>query len=527
MGREVFIQGVIAMLDTQYPTEWSTMKKLIWLRGMPANQWGSETLSLTAFAAPTQKVVTKKSKVTSCEVAFEPSQDLNGYSAPWPAGGGKNLCPPDIEQGEFDSNGLNQDSAKRLRTTGYIPINENSNIVVTFTSSTTCYWAVSSYITNDYSTHRMDSSTWLDAGTTYTIPSTAKYIRLTFKKSDNSTIIPSEISDVMCEYGTTPTTFAPYANICPISGWQGAEVYIEPTYDPTATPKASVTFGALSANKLYDYTVNANATQYNHCLCGKIDNFSTDTTYTFAFTDAQNHKFYPNENIFTSVYEIVATGSAQYVTLTTKSTIPSNQYNESAGGWILFKNRVGNVVVPAFTNVAVNLPSSVTTYNPYRNYSYGGTAEIVAGTGSKEWITFTLNGTQTRNNQKLDGAYNAVARWDLPVPAKAFTPGVPPYLCESLRAVSSTLIGSFQTWSASESHAYTFTFSDNGQRVGIAIPKSVGISTAAELDTWLSNNPITFCYEVATPTPYTFPPASEQLTLAKGTNYAWATMQNT
>ena len=34
-------------------------------------------------------------------------------------------------------------------------------------------------------------------------------------------------------------TYEPYANICPITGHSSASVYIEPTYDPTAAPKAT------------------------------------------------------------------------------------------------------------------------------------------------------------------------------------------------------------------------------------------------------------------------------------------------
>ena len=391
--------------------------------------WAEVTLSLTAFAPPVSVDCIQKSHVTSCAVSFEPQQDLHGYDSPWPDGGGKNLWNPHLYSGgsynptvgaqwtltdsqvQFTTNAnasvytVTMSSAWTSYTMVF-PITRGNTYKLTATIASTGQLGTSiGYLDSNYEVIQASSDTTTPQTWDYTrSPSasgTAEYYFIVITNCDSATATIT-LTEPQFELGSSKTSFAPYSNLCPITGWTGCAVYAEESYDPTADPKASVNFGRTS---------------------------------------------------------------------------------------------------------------------------YGGTADVVLGSGSEGWTTFTLNGTQTRNAQKLDGAYNAVARWDLPVPAKAFTPGVPPYLCESLRAVSSSLIGSFQSWSDSESHAYTFTFSDNGQRVGIAIPKSVGISTAAELDTWLSNNPITFCYEVSTPTPFTFPP--DTLDLQKGDNECWAEMTNT
>ena len=83
------------MIKTGFPRHWSTLEKLIWLRGSPAGGGGSWTtitgnpVSFTARNAPLRKL----------SVAFSPKQDLHGYDSPWPAGGGVNkINAPDKTQ---------------------------------------------------------------------------------------------------------------------------------------------------------------------------------------------------------------------------------------------------------------------------------------------------------------------------------------------------------------------------------------------------------------------------------------------
>ena len=49
-------------------------------------------------------------------------------------------------------------------------------------------------------------------------------------------------------------TFAPYSNICPISGWSEVNVWVKPTYDPTANPTATIQLGQTVYGGTLDVT---------------------------------------------------------------------------------------------------------------------------------------------------------------------------------------------------------------------------------------------------------------------------------
>lgn len=456
--------------------------------------------------------------LTYCEVQFSPKQDLHGYSNPWPAGGGKNILDCTVKTSSGVTAEKTDDGKYYIHGTAgasSFPV----NFVPMDLPAGTYTFSVVGDVTSMQLAYTKNGS-WsgvISPSNTFTLTETTTiggYVNVINGDTVNTTI------GIQLEVGSSASDWSPYSNLCPISGWQGAEV-------------------TVSGGNLFNENSDAplmNVYNYLHQVQARrgirIDVPAGEYT---AKANGIGDDAFLNLNVINadgtfSTYGGLVAGSSTYTQTVTVTT----------GQYIVIYDQQASTASTATKfagwNIQLELGSPASSYVPYRAPStstvtfgqtvYGGTAEIVSGTGSEAWITFTLNGTQTRNNQKLDGAYNAVARWDLPVQAKAFTPGVPPYLCESLRAVSSTLIGSFQSWSDSESHAYTFTFSDDGRRVGIAIPKSVGISTAAELDTWLSNNPITFCYEVAAPTPYTFPGAND-ITLQDGTNTIWADTNGT
>lgn len=170
------------------------------------------------------------------EVAFSPVQDLHGYDAPWPAGGGKNLSPTETV-------------SLTTNTTTFIEVDgdgtESRNLVLSFQLNNASYASGSGALLGFY-----NGSTW-----TYFTPGQAKRV------SDNvalnalplpvsgrfyvvySGVLPAnhlsiyyesdsfgkwtgdDITDIMVEIGTTPTSYAPYSNICPISGWSSLTVY--------------------------------------------------------------------------------------------------------------------------------------------------------------------------------------------------------------------------------------------------------------------------------------------------------------
>ena len=90
--------------------------------------------------------------------------------------------------------------------------------------------------------------------------------------------------------------------------------------------------------------------QYTVCLFADAL-LKPNTNYTLYFRGANGADIYVNENLFGSQVSVVLDGTLQSKTYTTLGSLPSDQKMTESGleGWIIFKNRQGNTVVPNFT----------------------------------------------------------------------------------------------------------------------------------------------------------------------------------
>ena len=146
---------------------------------------------------------------------INPVQDLHGYENPWPAGGGKNLA-------DFtDGYGINNDgslgvSTKRSATLTPIKIESGKSYVVSSVSASFIY-AVFNGETLVRRVAQVLSGSVLD-----TSDGTDLYV---CGYSGSDIAVTAEGNKLMVEEGTTPSaTYYPYSNICPISGWDSANV---------------------------------------------------------------------------------------------------------------------------------------------------------------------------------------------------------------------------------------------------------------------------------------------------------------
>ena len=136
------------------------------------------------------------------------------------------------------------------------------------------------------------------------------------------------------------------------------------------------------------------------------------------------------------------------------------------------------------------------------NLYYDGDRYLPDGTVTRRYGVVTLDGTQGNPNASAFGgsANNAVARWVLGSPAKAIsTTEVPSAMCDKLVPCNASNGGSFNAWKDNSSLVNTFTITADGDKVCIAI-KETSITDNASLNAYLSSNPITIVYELATPT---------------------------
>lgn len=168
-------------------------------------------------------------------VAVEPVQDLHGYESPWPAGGGKNIMPAPTtikvnssgltvtdSNGKLTINGSAQSGdaiivsiPETTISTGYIIALLNSfiNATIYFLNGTTNV----DYFSASFVNRVINASSM---STLYGKPFTA--YRITFSAAQtlaNATLGMMAVLD-----GADTTTFAPYSNECPISGWDSVEV---------------------------------------------------------------------------------------------------------------------------------------------------------------------------------------------------------------------------------------------------------------------------------------------------------------
>jgi len=174
---------------------------------------------------------------------IDPVQDLHGYDNPWPAGGGKNKfngqvtittyptldeCVTELEPGTYTlSMSIANATSWRIAIK---PIVEDvpSQTAISITSPTGYYWNTSgkAYLAGSDGDHR----------TVVFVVNTACRIGIGLVLGNVTS--STEANNVQVESGSTATSYAPYSNICPISGWDGMTVYHSgaDTSDPTTYP---------------------------------------------------------------------------------------------------------------------------------------------------------------------------------------------------------------------------------------------------------------------------------------------------
>jgi len=158
--------------------------------------------------------------VSELKVAIEPVQNLHGYANPWVGGAGKNLLnPAELINKGLDSNGSESSStnSKRLLS-GYIPVTAGS------TYYASCESGKSFLLARFYNS----SKTALGSANLVALPLTAPegsaYLRVVYYENNSGDIAPADLTAGQVELGSSATAFAPYSNICPISGFDHAEV---------------------------------------------------------------------------------------------------------------------------------------------------------------------------------------------------------------------------------------------------------------------------------------------------------------
>ena len=185
---------------------------------LPVTEWQTKSGAIVSIDDARQRLA------RSLKVQMNPIQDLHGYDNPWPAGGGKNLLNPDTLSSRDSYYTINSNGTITVTaddTTGWsnipvMPLKAGTYVFSRKTVGGKCFIRTSD---DNYATNKLQISS-----TTYGSFTLAQDggIKLRLDAEAGSYPITQEYQ---IEVGSTATSWSPYSNICPISGYQSVVGY--------------------------------------------------------------------------------------------------------------------------------------------------------------------------------------------------------------------------------------------------------------------------------------------------------------
>jgi hypothetical protein len=165
----------------------------------------------------------------SLKVGIEPQQDLHGYDHPWAGGAGKNLLNNvAVFGGSPNIYSANNDADQTLTVVSYdgrswLTMPEYPLAAGTYTISRSI---VVGNAEIKLSTDGYEFSYTFTDKRTFTLEEDGA---IKIKIGTAAPSYPINNIKVMIELGSTATSYEPYSNICPISGWTAADIAVSPT----------------------------------------------------------------------------------------------------------------------------------------------------------------------------------------------------------------------------------------------------------------------------------------------------------
>ena len=425
--------------------------------------------------------------VSALSVSIEPVQDLHGYDAPWPAGGGKNLVDVASPQTITAQTELARIStSEQTQFTVSATIVNNVSIAGTLSlyayNGNTLALAKQTVVPASASSARYSATIDL---------SSVEYTNLRIAISGAFSGYSLTVSDVQLEKGSTVTAFAPYSNICPISGHTQAVVtrtgknLLNPdTIGLVQILADGTTRYGWEFTKAGTYTAQCAALGYGQIILWKKR--SSDGTFSSA------------------VY--LSTGSA----LTTKTDIINNgerilvyTTQATANDSLLAINATKTMLEVSAKPTAYESYTGTTVTIPLGQTVYGGTVDVLTGTMTVTHKQITVN----------SGAIT-YSGWRFRIKVDDYTSPisttVDSILCDKLKTIAKSTSPQPYSICGSDSDAHYIIFSVNS-----------GIDTETAVNNWLAQNPLTIVYPLATPIVITGLTPAQMSTLL-GTNNVWA-----
>lgn len=352
---------------TYYPSEMGAEI----IDAIPTETASGNPIHITNAAAyPAESVVT----------TLEPIQDLHGYDKPWPAGGGVN---------KFDNVWLpgggywyrNTPNTKRVMAQNLTPVEPSTTYTISWLYASGLQIAVQEYNNTDTASETnplLVDSGWKQVSTyTFTTNENTHYIWLQISSvgyTEDVSPTDAVAMNVQLELGSTATTYEPYSNICPITGYTGVEL--------TRTGK------------------------------NLFDKDNTESGYlssdgSVVSSDSFDHEYILIEGGQTYTVSGINYNGGPYSWWYDKSMIPISSFARHNNGTftapINAKYMGINAIVMSNTGhdidtIQVELGSTATTYEPYQATTYSVTFPTEAGTvygGEVDLVNGVLRVTDT------------------------------------------------------------------------------------------------------------------------------------
>ncbi len=199
-----------------------------------------DSYQLKSITTPTSLATFEASAMPmpSLKVSVEAKQDLHGYDHPWVGGAGKNK----LDSTKFTrTHKSGQSNVNWARWDEFIPCTQNSYTLSCGFNVTLYALNVDLYDANQSFIETLDLGQFSSSGKTFSVENqSAKYMKISIYNS--SSMESYDFSHAQLELGSTATSFEPYSNICPISGWDAANVSdVDDVENPTVTQTTTIT----------------------------------------------------------------------------------------------------------------------------------------------------------------------------------------------------------------------------------------------------------------------------------------------
>lgn len=353
----------------------------------------------------------------SLVVDINPVQDLHGYDSPWVGGGGKNKCflnaetitKPSWYRGGWLGVSLNSYNGI-TQTRGYLEGSAGGFVVsglsegdwtISFDYDSSqeyvycgVYYTIDGTVNNELKSP--SSQMYFSGSRAYMTVSIPQNQWVIFRPTYRSMTDAYDLNNIQVEKGSTATDYAPYENICPISGWTGMEIQ--------HTKKNLLPLNIWNGIN-YNSAVGAvfTPTMSNRSWTQNADSISYTTTSTYTNLNLMS-PLLPKGTYWLSVHKF-SSGTLRYTryaldkNYTIKmSTYSANITNNSAvvtldeDGYIAVRLDNGSTASQTVEiTIQLEIGNTETSYEPYNGRTipiswqteagtvYGGSLDVLSG----------------------------------------------------------------------------------------------------------------------------------------------------